>query len=119
VTFTAIDRGDQSNIETAREAIVRSASQWTTLWRQHAGDRPLPKVDFTKSTVIAVFLGSRPTGGFAVDITRIERNGADLTVTYRETKPAADAMVSQVLTLPYHIVRIDRFPGPIHFKRAP
>src|SRR5262249_29451224 len=61
IPFKTIDRGQQSNIDEAREVVIRTAADWTKLWRQHAGDRPSPDVDLTKSIVIGVFLGSRPT----------------------------------------------------------
>jgi protease stability complex PrcB-like protein len=119
VTLTTIDRGQQSNIDNQGEVIVRTAAQWTTLWRRHAPEgQPRPAVDFTKSTVVAVFLGSRSTGGYSVEITGIEREGSDLIVTYREQRPDPGAMLAQVLTMPYHIVRIKRFAGPIRFTRA-
>ena len=118
MTFTTIDRGAQSRIEEARDVIVRSAAEWATLWTLHAGDRPRPAVDFARSTVLGVFLGTRPTGGYSVEITAIEREGASLVVTCREARPARDAMLSQVITMPFHLVRIDRHAGPIQFKRT-
>lgn len=117
VTFTTLDSGQQSNIDEPREVVVRTAAEWTKLWRQHAGDRERPSVDFSKSTVIAVFLGSRPTGGYAVKVTAIEKEGSDVILTYGEEKPARDAMLSQALTMPYHIVQTERHAGPVTFKK--
>ena len=48
VTFTTIAEGQQSNIEDAREVVVRSAAEWKMLWQQHAPDQPMPKVDVAK-----------------------------------------------------------------------
>jgi hypothetical protein len=58
-----IDKGDQSNIDTRREVVVRTAADWQKLWQQHSPDRPMPSVDFSKEMVVGVFLGSRPTAG--------------------------------------------------------
>jgi hypothetical protein len=44
-------------------------------------------VDFARQMVIGVFLGSRPTGGFDIEITSIEQEGADLVVTWRDSRP--------------------------------
>lgn len=118
VTFTTIDRGAQSNVEEARDVIVRTAAEWDALWKLHAGDRPRPAVDFARSTVVGVFLGSRPTAGYGVEITGIARDGDNLVVTYREAQPGRSAMVGQVLTMPFHLVRLERHAGPIQFKRA-
>ena len=118
VTFKTLDRGGQSGVEEPREAIVRTAAEWTALWKEHSGGRPQPAVDFAKSMVVGVFAGTRPTGGHSVDITRIEREGSDTVVMWRERKPGADDIVTQVITMPYHIVSIDRTPGTVRFARA-
>src|SRR5262245_15908184 len=63
-----LDRGTHSNIDAARQVVVRDAAGWGALWKQHAGDRPMPAVDFAREAVAAVFLGTRPTGGFGVEL---------------------------------------------------
>ena len=118
IAFKTIDRGGQSNIESAREVVVRTAAEWTALWKQHMPGRKPAAVDFKRSVVVGVFLGSRATGGYSVDITGIERRGTELVVTYREGRPAPNDMVTQVLTSPFHIVSTGRFAGPVHFARA-
>ena len=120
IRFTTVDRGEQSNIDTPAETIVRTAAQWNALWRRHASEgQPRPAVDFTRSTIVAVFLGSRSTAGYSVEITKVERDGTALIVTYREERPKADAILAQMLTMPYHIVRLPTFSGPIRFKHEP
>jgi hypothetical protein len=118
VKFTTIDRGQQSNIDEPRQVIVRTAAEWTALWKQHAGDHPRPTVDFSTSTVVGVFLGSRPTGGYDVEVTGIEKDGSDLIVTWREQRPDRGAMLSQVLTMPFHLVSTDKHTGQVKFKKA-
>jgi hypothetical protein len=117
--FTTIDRGDHSQIEEPRQVVVRTAPEWSALWQQHAGAGKPAAVDFTRSMVIAVFVGSRPTAGYTVEITRIETQDAGLVVTYREKGPPPGAMVAQVLTSPFHIVRTPFHGGPVKFQRTP
>jgi hypothetical protein len=119
MTFTTIQRGQHSGIEEAREVVVRSASDWTTLWKQHAPEQAVPAIDFARSTVVGVFLGSRSTAGYTVEITAIEQKERELIVVYRERQPDPQAMVAQVITFPYHLVRIDRHDGSVRFRRAP
>jgi hypothetical protein len=118
VPFKTLDRSDVSGIEQPRTVVIRTASEWKTLNNQRGRGAAKPAVDFTRSTVIGVFLGTRPTGGFSVEITGIERQGKGLTVTWREKKPGPDDMVSQVLTAPYQLVTIDKFDGPVAFTRS-
>ena len=55
-----IEKGDQSNIEDAKQVLVRTEAEWTQLYRQHNFDKPAPKIDFSKEMIVAVFMGSRP-----------------------------------------------------------
>ena len=68
ISMRTLDRGTQSNIDQARTVVVRSADEWSALWRAHVADKPVAPVDFTKEMVVGVFLGSRPTAGYSVEI---------------------------------------------------
>ena len=118
VTFTTLVDGQGSAIEEERQVVVRTDAQWKALWAKHAPGQKTPFVDFAKSTVIAVFLGTRNTGGYRAMITEIERHGSDLVVTWQEEKPSPDLMVTQALTSPFHIVRIDKTTDPVKFAKA-
>jgi hypothetical protein len=118
VAFTTVHRGSDSHIEAARNVTVLTAAQWSALWKEHAPGTPAPRVDFTREMVVGVFLGSRPTGGYSVTIAAVEAKGADLIVTYRVAEPSRDAMVTQALTSPVHLVRIPQQSGAVRFERA-
>jgi len=118
VAFKTLDAGDQG-FETRREVVVRTAAEWTALWKQVGSSRPKPAVDFARSTVIGLFLGSRPTAGYSVTIGSIERQGTEVVVTYRERPPAPTDMVAQMLTAPYLLVTAERLDGRVRFVRAP
>ena len=113
-----IDRGTQSNMDAARQVVVRSEADWTKLWRQHAPDRKPPAVDFGKEIVVAVFAGSKPTSGYEVAIVAMREASGGLVVDYQETQPARDAMTAQVLTSPYHIVAIPKREGEVRFAKG-
>jgi hypothetical protein len=117
-TMKTIDKGDHSNMDEAKHAEVKTESAWKQLWQQHSPDRPRPAVDFTKEMVVAVFLGSRPTAGYRVEIaSATETNGA-LVVRYREAAPPRGMMTAQVITSPYHIVTVPFFPGDVKFEKV-
>jgi hypothetical protein len=77
----------------------------------------VPSVDFSKEIVAAVFLGTRPTGGFSVEIVGTRVEGDALVVEYAEQRPGRADIVSQVLTSPFHIVRLPTHKGPVRFQR--
>ncbi|HSL23822.1 MAG TPA: protease complex subunit PrcB family protein [Vicinamibacterales bacterium] len=113
-----VARGTLSGIEEPRQAVVQSREDWEALWRAHAPGQIPPEVDFTRRTVLAVFLGSKMTAGFDVEITEIETRPAGATVRYRERAPAPDEMTAQVITSPFHIISVPRVAGEVTFVKA-
>jgi hypothetical protein len=115
---TTLAHSTGSFIDKPRQVAVRTAAEWAALWKEHAGEAPAPKVDLSKSTVVAVFLGDRMTAGYAVNIIGTRRDGAGLVVEWAERKPAADRMTAQVITSPAHIASIPAFAGEIRFEQV-
>lgn len=118
IPMRTLEKGGNSVIDEARQATARTAEDWAALWRQHAPDRPRPSVDFSKEMVVAVFMGSRPTAGFAVEIVGVSEASGGLVVQYRETRPSRDAMTAQVLTAPYHLVAIPKSAEAVTFEHV-
>ena len=112
-----LEKGDQSNVDEARQVAVRTAAEWKTLWRQHSPDRDQPRVDFGRDMVVGVFLGSRTTAGFSVEIVSALVEQGALVVRFRETRPQSDGIVAQVITSPYHLVAIPRHSGEVKFEK--
>ena len=116
-TFTTVDHGAASQIEEARRVVVRTAAEWSALWKAHGAEAEPPAIDFTNTMVLAVFAGTRPTAGHTITITKIDVSDDGVVVRYRETAPKPDEMVAQMLTAPFHIVRTDARRGKITFER--
>ena len=68
--------------------------------------------------VLAVFLGSRPSGGFGVQITgvRSEGNGSSCNGPKRRPRPGMSA--AAVMTAPSHIVAVPRHDGAVRFEKV-
>ena len=107
-----------SQIESPKQAVARTPAEWTALWRQHAGDTALPKVDFASRTVVAVFLGTRMSAGYVVEITGTRHDKGALVVEWRERRPEPDQVSAQVITSPAHIATIPKFAGEIRFEKV-
>jgi len=118
-TPRTVEKGDQSNIEDAKQVVIHDAAEWRKLWQQHSPDRPMPGIDFSKESVVAVFMGSRNTAGYSIAIvSTTDANGA-LIVKYRETRPTPGGVTAQILTFPYHIVAIPKSTATqIKFEKA-
>lgn len=117
-SFRDLDKGDQSFVDDGRQVVARTAAEWNTLWRQHSPDRPQPQVDLAQDMVVGVFLGSRPTAGFALEIVGVEAAAGELVVRYRERRPGQGAITAQVITSPYHLVAVARQAGAVRFQRV-
>jgi hypothetical protein len=101
-----IEKGDQSNVDQAKQVLARSDAELRRLWQQHAPDRPPPPIDFSREMIVAVFMGSRPNAGFSTAIVSATAAAGVLMVRYSETNAAPGAVTAQILTFPYHIVAI-------------
>lgn len=119
VAVTTVAQGEYSGVEEPQQVVVRTSEEWRKLWREHAGDEAAPEVDFTREMVAAVFAGTRPTGGYSVEIVSATRGGDTVTFEYREQRPSPDALLTQALTSPFHIVRVARHEGPVTFRATP
>ena len=117
VPMKTIEKGMDSQIDRSQQRTARSAGEWATLWNQHAGERPRPPVDFAREMVVGVFLGSRPTGGFSIDVVGAREEGGALVVQYRETRPPPRSVAAQILTSPYHIVTLPARGGDVRFEK--
>jgi hypothetical protein len=116
--LVTVAQGTYSGIEEARETVVRTQAEWLALWKAHGQGEPPAAVDFGKEMIAVVFLGTRPTGGYSVQITGTSLEEDALVIDYVEQRPGGDAIVSQALTSPFHIVRLPRHEGPVRFRRA-
>jgi hypothetical protein len=118
VTVTTYSQGQQSGIEERREVVVRDGGALAALWKQHAPGETPPAADFATSMIVGVFAGVRNTAGHEIDVTGAARENGTLVVTWRERGPAPGDMTAQVLTFPYHLVRVPRHEGPVRFRQV-
>ena len=76
-----IDKGDHSNMDDAAQVVAKTEQEWQQLWQKHTPDRPRPAVDFSKEMVVGVFLGSRPTAGYILEIVSAVQDNGSLVVS--------------------------------------
>jgi hypothetical protein len=113
VQWEVVARGTQAvGVERPSYRLVRSQSELLSVWNQAHGSSlnvpPLPSLNPGRETLLAVFMGQRPTGGYAIEVRDVTLEGADLVVDLVFVEPAADAVTTQALTSPWVIVRVLR-----------
>lgn len=111
--WDTLDSGGQATpAETPSFELITSQAELVSAWNRAYGTRlnlpPLPQVNFPQETVLAVFLETKPTGGYGLDIQDVTLDGNDIYVGLRELAPAAGAITTQALTTPWIMVRVLR-----------
>ena len=122
IPFLTIDKGYRSGIKERRFGIVISTEEeWERLWTLHKSTvSPAPKVpavDFQQEMIVAVFSGEKRTGGYGIEIRKIEedREKGQLRVFFLETEPPPRSMVIQAFTQPFHLVTLQTFDLTVDF----
>jgi len=96
------------------EDVIANIDEWTALWRKIGA--PAPNVDLSRNFAAAVFLGTRPTGGYGIVFLGASIEQGTLIIPYREKKPSG--MVFEALTQPYAVQLYPKTALPIRLENA-
>jgi len=112
--------GSHCLLKTETTAVLSDRKALTDLWLSAFGRAtPAPACDLTKWRLVAVFLGQRPTPGYAPTIGHIARIGPnEVKVTYTETKPEPGKVLAQVVTSPFVIIQIPVTADAVSVEKA-
>lgn len=113
-----VARDMMSNVDVPKQAAAQTDAEWAALWKLHAGDKALPKIDLQARTVVAVFLGTRTSAGFSVEITAVHPQNGTMVVEWQERRPAPGTVSAQVITSPAVFATIPKFSGDIRFEKV-
>jgi len=78
---------------------------------------PIPTIDFSKETVIAVFMGEKTSGGYAVSVESVKEEGEKVIVQIKEVKPGTKDMVTMAITQPFCFAKINNVGKEIVFEK--
>jgi hypothetical protein len=105
---------------TAENLVFQDDTTWLQFWLKYCkafDDRgtvlPAPTVDFEKYTLVGIFLGQRPSGGYGVAIKNIKKAKNELQVSIEERKPKPTDMVILMITYPYALVTVEKTTLPL------
>ena len=120
LAMTDLRRGTTSAIMEESVRVVRSSDEWDALWAGHSRLQlpipPAPEVDFRDSMVVAVFCGQCPSAGYGVEIRDVvvserPKSGKEILVRAHRSAPDPEVMVAQMVTAPFHFVRVPHEEG--------
>lgn len=64
-------------------------------------------LDIQQSNFIILNMGEKPTGGYSIGIDSVIETPQNIEITVKEISPSPDAMVTQGITYPYCVVKIN------------
>jgi len=116
--FETIDKGFHSGYTTRCSFVIRDEAKWAEVWGTHTSIMlppiPPPQIDFSSYMVIAVFRGEFTSSGFSTEITRVVKSIDKIVVTVVE-EDDPNGMLLDVITHPYHIVKLRRSNLSVEF----
>jgi hypothetical protein len=97
-----------NSAHSSENALVRLDANQASLeqtWKIVGGNQvpapSAPSVDFSRSKVVTVFLGSRPTGGYGIAIADTKLEGRTLVLGVNVREPGSGQITTQAFTSPY------------------
>lgn len=109
VNFSVLASGTNANVTTSAVQVATAQAAVNALYNLAYGRQTgAPGVpSFTgNDTVVGVFLGQRPTGGYSVRVAGASAQNSVLTLTVAVTTPGPGSITTQALTSPWTIVRV-------------
>ncbi len=113
VPFRSVTAAADLTVETAGTAVFRDDAAWSSFWVAHS-TAPVPAIDFSRETLVAVFWGRATCIKLAQAIERVERRDGVIEVTVGPLPPllGADCPASET-TL--EVVAIPASALPVRF----
>jgi hypothetical protein len=77
---------------------------------------PPPQIDFSRSMLLVVTMGSEPTSGYAIIVDGVYEHGNRLEVVVRNVSPGRSCGTFQSMTAPVDIVELEKREGLVIFR---
>ncbi|MBU3925325.1 protease complex subunit PrcB family protein [Patescibacteria group bacterium] len=113
--FKTIIKGLNGNPTGQGNYVIKSKSEWMPILQKINAELPAP-IDFDKDMIIAVFQGEKSTGGYNTEINTIAEKGNTIEVSVLENSPGRGCAVTQALTSPFHIVKVQKSDKKVLFN---
>ncbi len=113
VPFEYISRGNwftygaELNTSNPAYQLYFDSQSWSRFWNQ-TSSKPVPEIDFSKHLILVVFQGIKLTGGYGIEIIRVEidEKRTKLNITAKFKKPGPNEAVDLGETSPYAIAKL-------------
>jgi hypothetical protein len=110
--ITVLSEGSMSEVDSFQTLIIDDQATYQEFVSSNKLVIPNP-IDLRDRTVIAIFMGYRPTSGYSVEITDVKEEDQKMFITVNLKQPGKNCINLQVITNPYQIVSIKKTKLPI------
>lgn len=108
--FVVVASGMNSGYTKKEQIVIKDEAALKEVWIKIYGpgsDEPLPKIDFSNNTAIAVFYGNFQDSGMTIEVESVYL-GASAIVTVNEIRSGINCVILPVTTQPFQIITIPR-----------
>ena len=113
------DAGASSGYDAQTTLVIRDKRRWRRVWQRLQRVSPLParpRIDFRRSTLIAVMRGMGT--GRGIEVESVTREPSGLRVRVIDSRSGAGCVVAQWVTNPYELIRVPRTAEPVITERV-
>lgn len=122
VGFTEIKTGNNSSYSQFETLTINKheelISAWSNFFMKYDRKPPIPSIDFESKTLIAVALGERNNGGYAIKIKSISETNTSISVVTEEVKPGSTCNSTTSMVYPFQLVEILKTDKSITFTKT-
>lgn len=119
--FEVLVSGPISDVKEAQIRVVKEQEGLNEIYNYLNQSRSpklnTPKIDFSDSSLIALFMGEKNYGGYSISVDQIVEKDQELVVYVKETEPSGK-FATAVITQPFCIVKIKKTDKPIKFEKV-
>ena len=111
ISFETVEKGQYKfyEIKNMEFAVIKTSDELESFFKKYGIlNKDFPDWQPERYVLICAFQGLKPSAGYDIEITKIERGEDTVTVKVRISKPKPDEITAQVLTSPYHIVKVKK-----------
>jgi hypothetical protein len=106
-------------ITTRERLVIRDQKTWASTWVDIVGSLrpvpPTPSVDFADQVLIVTAMGTRSSGGYAIEIEEVHTWKGDAWISVREQSPGPSCLTTDAFSDPVDVAVVPRFDGEASF----
>jgi hypothetical protein len=119
ICFLGVLKLTDSGHTEAQNYVIKEEAEWQSLWDKTFSNTsekpPLPKIDFARRTIVAVFQGTQPSSNYEISVEEIVETDNSLEVAVKAIAPGKRCVVTGKVTRPFDIIEIEKTEKQVVF----